>query len=475
MTGDDVYDSGEIRSASIINFLPRIFWERRFYILAPFLLSTAGGIGAAYFLPTVFQSTATLLVQSQDLPKALVDSPTAGAVDQRVARIRQEALSRDNLISIMQQNDLYAKERQSKPLSEIIEKMRKATVIGALTSDIGQQSGSQGNTIAISMSFDYPDPSKAQAVLQNLVSKFLTTDNQNIEDEATLSVRFLQDQATKLQTQILQVEHDLTALKTKNGAALASSGMPPLIDTGSFSAQIAALQSDNRQLLVQTRRPTEANPALAAAETALIAAQAQYSDTHPDVVQARERLNALRRTFRAEPDPAAGPQQLIAANNQSIQTLIAQRDAMLARANSTIAGQTRAPAVMEQASQLENQATTLRSQYQQISDSLLKAQNSARMTTEQRAERLTLVEPASLPDHPLSPNRSLIIALAALAGLGLGLLIALVFEFVRKPIRSARQLEVLGYPVLGVIPLIRKPQPSRRFLTFPWQRKSYAG
>ena len=465
---------GEGTSSSLLNFLPSILWQRRYFVLVPFLVALAGGIAAAFLLPTSYQSTATLLVQSQDLPTNLVESPTTGAVDQRVARIREEALSRGNLISIMEQNDLYSSERRSKPMSEIIEKMRHATVVGALAGDIGQQSGGQ-STIAISMSFEYPDPVKAQAVLQNLVSKFLAMDNQTIEDQATLSVRFLQDQATKLQVQIAQIEHDLTSLKTTNGAALASSGVPPMIDTGSFSAQIAALQSDNRQLLAQSRRPNEGNPALAAAEAALATAQSQFSDTHPDVIQARERLNALRQTIRVQPDASVGLQQQLAANNQSIQTLIAQRDAMLSHVNSAIAGQARAPAVMEQASQLENRVATLRAQYQQISESLLKAQNSARMTSEQRAERLTLVEPASLPDRPASPNRPLIISLAGLTGLALGSVIVIILELTGKTIRSPRQLEQLGYPVLGVVPMIVGRQPRRRFINRLWKKKSYGG
>ena len=101
------------------------------------------------------------------------------------------------------------------------------------------------------MSFDYPDAGKAQAVLQSFVSKFLTMDSQDVEDQATLTVRFLQDQASKLQSQISDIEGQLTALKARNGAALASNGMPPMIDTGSFSAQIAQLQNENRQLLAK--------------------------------------------------------------------------------------------------------------------------------------------------------------------------------------------------------------------------------
>ena len=156
-------------------------------------------------------------------------------------------------------------------------------------------------------------------------------------------------------------------------------------------------------------------------------------------------------------------QEQIAANNAAIHQLMGQRDETLSRANAAMAGQARAPAVMEQAMQLENRATTLRNQYQQVSENLLKAQNSARMATEQRAERLSLVEPASLPDQPYSPNRLKLIAGGAAAGLILGLLIALALELATKPVRSPRQIEQLGLPIIGVIPLLKPRAQPRRF------------
>jgi succinoglycan biosynthesis transport protein ExoP len=436
------------------NHLPIILRQRRYYLLASFLLLFTAGIVTAFALPTTYRSAATLLVQAQDLPTSLVEAPEVGAVDQRIARIREQVLSRGNLISIIEQNDLYSTERRSEPMSKIIDTMRRATTVSALAGDIGQQSGSQSNTIAIAMSFDYPDPGKAQAVLQSFVSKFLSMDTENVEDEATLSVRFLQDQANKLQAQIAQYESQLTALKTANGATLATSAAPTLIDTGSFSAQIAALQNDNRQLRAQSQNPAQRGGGLAAAEAQLAAAQAQYSDTHPDVIQARERVEMLRRMSRGASSDGDSYQQQIAANNVAIQSLIAQRDSALSRANAAMAGQARAPAVLEQAAQIENRAATLRSQYQQVSENLLKAQNSSRMALEQRAERLTLVEPASLPDRPHSPNRPLLIIGAAAAGLLLGPLLVLILEFATKPIRSPRQLEQMGLPVIGVVPMM---------------------
>jgi uncharacterized protein involved in exopolysaccharide biosynthesis len=466
-------ERGESSPAWMINYLPVILWQRRYHVLACLLVAVVIATTLAFGLPRTYRSTATLLVQSQDLPTTIVESPTSGAVEQRIARIRQQVLSRGDLIQLIEQDDLYSKERRSQPLSKVIEKMRHSTSVGALSSDIGQQSGTQNNTIAIAMSFDYPEPGKAQAVLQSFVTKFLSMSSEDVEDQASLTVRFLQDQASKLQAQISDLEGQLTALKARNGAALASSGAPPLIDTGSFSAQITSLQSENRQLIAQSQKPS-GNSLLAAAEAQLAATQAQYSDSHPDVVAAKERVAQLRRVANQGSDGGGAIQQQIAANNQAIHQLMAQRDSTLARANAAMAGQARAPAIMEQAMQLENRATSLRNQYQQVSENLLKAQNSARMASEQRAERLSLVEPASLPDQPYSPNRLMLIGAGAAVGLGLGLLLALGLEFVSRPVRSPKQLEQLGLPVIGLVPQLKTKQQPKRFLRFGWRGKQYA-
>jgi len=455
----------------LVNHLPAILWQKRYFILGPFIVLLAAGILAAFLLPTIYRSTASLLVESQDLPTTIVESPTTGAVDQRIARIREQVLSRGDLIELIEQYDLYPEARRSKPMSQIIEAMRHATNVTPMGGEIG---GSSASTVAISMSFDHPDPAKAQAVLQSFVSKFLTMDNESVEDQAGLTVRFLQDQANKLQSQISQIEGQLTALKARNGSALASSGAPPLIDTGNFSAQITALQNENRQLVAQSRRPADGGGPLAMAETALATAEAQYSDSHPDVIQARERVAQLRRVARQAPDQGRLLQEQIAANNAAIQSLMGQRDASLARANAAMAGSARAPAIMEQAMQLENRASTLRAQYQQISENLLKAQNSSRMASEQRAERLSLVEPATFPDRPHSPNRKLIIAAAGAAGLLAGLLLSLVLELALKPIRSPRQLERLGLPVIGVVPLLKQTRQGGRFTVSRWREKRVA-
>src|SRR6478752_4644489 len=139
----ETLDRTDAASAWFVNYLPRIVWERRYYVVACLVVLTLAGAVAAFVLPTTYRSTATLLVQAQDLPTSIVDSPTTGAVEQRIARIREQVLSRGDLIQLIEQNDLYTDERRSQPLSKIIEKMRHATLVSAMSSDIGQKSDTQ--------------------------------------------------------------------------------------------------------------------------------------------------------------------------------------------------------------------------------------------------------------------------------------------------------------------------------------------
>ncbi|MEO8454960.1 MAG: Wzz/FepE/Etk N-terminal domain-containing protein, partial [Sphingomicrobium sp.] len=437
----------------VINHMPTILWQRKWYVFGVFAIAAVAAVIAAYSLPTLYQSSATLLIESQELPNNVVDAPATGEIAQRIAKIRERVLSRGDLIALIEQYDLYASERRSKPLSVIIDKMRKATNVAALQGDVGTPTPGKNNLIALKMTFDYPDPVKAQEVLQSYASSFLRMDSDTVADQASLSVRFLQDQAGTLQGQLQPIESQITALKSRNGSALAMGG-GTMIDTGTYSAQIFSLESQNRQLLADSKKPAGRNQQIAQAEAALSAAQAIYADSHPDVVAARERLKALRQSVPETIDPAdnSAAQEQIRANNDAIAQLRAQREAALARAATAMAGQARAPVIQEQASQLESRASALRQQYNDVAANLMKAQATARMTGEQRAERLSLVEPPSLPDQPNWPNRPLLMGAGAAAGLVLGLLLALGVELLRRPLRSPVQIEGMGFPVLGIVP-----------------------
>jgi capsular polysaccharide biosynthesis protein len=84
------------------------------------------------------------------------------------------------------------------------------------------------------------------------------------------------------------------------------------------------------------------------------------------------------------------------------------------------------------------------------------------------------VEPANLPDHPNWPNRPLLIGAGAAAGLILGLLLALIVEMLTRPLRSPVQIEGMGIPVVGIVPVFNRPDQRRWWQRFRRREAEFA-
>jgi uncharacterized protein involved in exopolysaccharide biosynthesis len=120
----------------------------------------------SFAIPSRYVSTATLRVSAADGR----DTPDRGALEQ-IGQRMIEVLSRRSLAELIQRPDLdlYRSERASRPLEEIVAGMRNRDLrIEPL--DVGPASG---RTTAFSIAFEYPDPEKARAVVQSLISKFV--------------------------------------------------------------------------------------------------------------------------------------------------------------------------------------------------------------------------------------------------------------------------------------------------------------
>jgi capsular polysaccharide biosynthesis protein len=75
-----------------------------------------------------------------------------------------------------------------------------------------------------------------------------------------------------------------------------------------------------------------------------------------------------------------------------------------------------------------------------------------------------------MPDTPHSPNRPLLIAAGAVLGLLIGLALAFAVELLRKPLRSPSQIETMGLPILGVVPLI-EDKKRKSWFRLPFRKK----
>jgi uncharacterized protein involved in exopolysaccharide biosynthesis len=96
---------------------------------------------------------------------------------------------------------------------------------------------------------------------------------------------------------------------------------------------------------------------------------------------------------------------------------------------------------------------TLRQIYTGLLTKNESARASANLVERQLGEQFRLLEPARLPERPISPNRPQIYTMGALGGLALGLGLALLLDYRDRTLRTEADLiGAFALPVLALVP-----------------------
>lgn len=463
----DIPDSDQSSDSNFIQMIPVILWQRRWWIIIPVLAGAMAAIIAIVMVPPVYRSNAVMLVQSPQLPTNVIGADELDVVDRRIARIRQQVTARPELIALIERHGLYDSERRSNPLSEVIEDMREAITLTPSQSTSPDIAATQ-KTIAFDLAFDYRDPAATQAVVQDLMNRILQLDASGNVEQATNTVQFLTDQSKGLEAQITDLQGKIGLINARNGGVLSSGSMVLNGGSGSYDVQIAALQRDN-QSLIQQRNIAQTSdvrdPIVSAAEQRLAAARAMFSETHPDVIAAKQNLVQARELAKSNTQkiPVDTIDQQIAFNNAQISALRAAKSGEQAQVNAQLSSQARAPLVQQQIADLQLRLTSVNAQYEEVQTRLMAARAGVRAEDEQMSERLSVVEPPVIPDSPSWPDRW-IFALGGIGGgLALGVMLAFAIEFLLRPIRGPAALyNIMGAAPLGVIPVITPKGTKKR-------------
>ncbi|MHA6723760.1 Wzz/FepE/Etk N-terminal domain-containing protein [Sphingomonas sp. RS2018] len=485
---NDYYDDQAQPQASgggFIAQLPSIIWQRKWFLIIPAILGVIAAAVAVVLLPRQYDSTATLLVQSPTLPNDVIGTASdSDVINRRIEALRQQVISRPKLLALIETNQLYAKERANKPLSQIIETMRDNIALTSIDADLNT-SKPEDRTIAFKLNFRYGEPVKAQAIAQTLMEQIVDLNSSSDVASASQTVQFLTEQGNTLKSDINDLEGQVSGLNARYGGILSRSGAPIVSGGGGYDVQIADLTRSNQMLQMQRQNLTtadERDPVVVNAETALAAARATYSESHPDVKLARQRLAEAKQLAaqNVRKVPVDNIAEQIAFNNRQIAELRAAKNRDQSQAAAAIASQSRAPVVQQEAGQLQQKLEGLYKQYDAVSQRLMTAQAGARAANEQLGERLVVVDPPVVPDKPASPDRLLIMGAGIAGGLGLGLLLALAVEMFLRPIRTpGRVAQITGAPTLALVPFIEplagaKPSLLRRIFRNPFRRRKAA-
>lgn len=472
-----------------------ILKRRWHYMLVVFLLVLIAALLTAAMLPPVYQSTGTILVESQQIPPDLVKATVTSYADERIEIIKQRVMTRDNLYRIIQKYNLYANKIEKETTSSLINEMRDSISVELLSANVGGGKGSKA-TIAFKVGFEYEKPEVAHKVANELVTLFLDENVKARTERATETTEFLTHEVERINAELESVENKVAAYKQAHANSL-----PEHMEMymGMLQRAEAELQETDREYkstqeelryldveLTSAKANDKSNPEtqvsqaiseLDKAKAELERALALYKETHPTVRALKRKVEALEKAAAVPVSNSAPIKSADISKDLVVAKVQAQIEAAKARLISlqeqkrTIQskmGQLQAQVV--QSPQVEKELFGLmrdyenaKSKYEEVKSKQINAKIAENLEQDNKAERFSMLEPPIFPDKPIKPNRKKIIALGVFSAMAAAVALVGFLEMMDKTIRGAESLMVvMRMRPLAVIPYISTEAELRR-------------
>ncbi|MFZ0256869.1 MAG: Wzz/FepE/Etk N-terminal domain-containing protein [Gammaproteobacteria bacterium] len=284
-------------------------------VMVPLLLIS---IALAVGLPSVYQSAATILVEQQNIPEDLVTSTVTSYADERIQLISRRVMSRDNLDKVIKKLKLESryKEEAQEGIRAVRARLKQSTLLEMVSAEVvNPRSGrEQQVTIAFTVSYEDKSPELAQQVANELAALYLEENRTSRVQLATDTAAFLQHEAEKVKTHMVELESRLATFKEENIGALPEQRdlnlqliertERELINVQNqirtleerkiyLESELAQVSPYNAVYSSQGDRVLTADGRLRSLQAEYASLSARYSPDHPDIVRMRREIQAL--------------------------------------------------------------------------------------------------------------------------------------------------------------------------------------
>jgi len=477
----------------------RMGWRRKWIILIPFVVVSAGTVMFVKRLPNQYKSQTTILVVPQRVPDSYVRSTVTASIEDRLRSISEQILSRSRLELIIRDYGLYFEERRKRPLEEVIERMREDIVVETMKA---------GTTFTVT--YTSSDSLLAKRVTERLASMFI---EENLRDRVVLAdgtSQFLESQLEDARERLVGHEKKLEAYRGRYAGELPSQRTANLQVVQNTETRVQALgesinRDRDRKLLqerlladlqsVETATPAAAAPASAsaadqldAAATTLAELESRLKPEHPDVIRAKRAVRELerkvateqaqRRTADDRPAARLSSTEIAQRNRareirleiENLDRQINEKQEEQKRLAGVIAIHQQRIAVVptreSELAELMRDYDTLQKTYTSLLSRREDSKTAADLERRQIGEQFKVLDPARAAEKPVSPNRPMLYAVGAILGLALGLGLTALLEYLDTSLKTEDDVvQMLALPVLALIPMMTTAGEARRELT----------
>lgn len=450
-----------------------ILRRRGLLMVATLVALLVVAIVVAVAIPPVYQSTGTILVESQTIPTDLIPSTAASLIDERIEVIRQRVMTRENLFKIIEKHKLFRDSSESLTVSEKIDEMRKRIIIESIGANVKSSRRRDQGTIAFRLTFEHRRPDIAQRVANELVTLFLDENVKSRTERATETTEFLTQEADKLKAELEKVETQLATYKQEHSKALPQHQQLHMEMLSRTETELKDVEREYKMAQEELRfldlELSAAKAGITPKSGAAYAPQSPqdigslkaeyqrlltlYTEAHPDVRAVKRKIEALETAAPAgagADKSAAAPVSLevakvqtkIAATNARIESLAGQIKVLRGRMAGYEQQLLKIPQVERGLITLMRDHESAQKKYEEIHAKQMSAKIAENLEGENKAERFSLLEPPVLPDRPSKPDRVKILLMGVVGAFGGSGGLVFLLETINQRIRGQEALAI---------------------------------
>lgn len=468
--------------------------KRRIWsLIIPAIVVFLGACIVAGVLPSIYKSTATILIEEQDVPEDFVRTTVTSYVEQRLRSIYQLIMSFSRLKEMIDTFNLYPELREKWTIEQIVEKLRGDITLELTGGDALGKSTSRRNenAVAFTISYEGKDPTTVQQVVNKVSYLFLDENMRVREKQATDTLQFLNREMERISENLTELDGKMAELKGAHIHELPGmlqSNMQNLNDIGTdierLNEQLRSLKEKEDYLQVQLAgvpRNIEGetnSTRLKELKMQLVRLESRFSDQYPDVIKTKAEIAKLEKQEKDSPAVSDNPGHTdntpdnpvyitLAAQLSGVQTDMVSVRRQIKEANkmADVYRQRIAntPKVEETYNYILSQRNNTQAKYDDLMRKHMEAKVAHGLEKEQKGEHFTLIEPARVPKKPYKPNRLKILFIGIVLAVGSGVGWATLREMNDHSIRDSDSLTMAtSFPVLASIPEIVTEEDIQR-------------
>ncbi len=470
--------------------------RRKWSLVLPAILVVVLAGAVALLLPSIYKSTATILIEAQDIPADFVMTTVTGYAEQRIQSTQQRIMSSTKLMEIVNRFNLYRENLDRWTTEEVVDKMREDIHLDLISADtIDRRTGrATAATIAFTLSYEGKQASTVQRVTDTLVSLFLSENLQVRRRQTTETTAFLEEEAQRVKSQLDDLEKKISAFKEIHINSLPEMIQVNIRSLDNYQSSVERIDEQARMLkeregYLETQLasiPETENTEkqrLRQLELELVDLQTRFTEDYPDVKKMQREIAELEKRMaeksvipdnqKAAPDNTAyiTLASQLSSTRAEIKSLIQQKADLQSKVDTYRLRIENTPKIEQEYNNLVLDRKNTQAKYEDLLRKTMEANVAMGLEKEQKGERFTLIDPARLPEKPYKPNRLAIILIGVVLGIGAGVGFAALREFSDQAIHNPEGLaQVSALPILVSIPDILTPMDrrSRRFKRLTW-------